>query len=523
MPSERASRTERIEIVLVLGAIALLGLIAAPLPFTGDQALYASGARQLGNGAVLYKDFWDIKQPGIYLFYLVGGKIVGYSEVALHLFELGYQLVFALVLILTLRNTFRRRWIAPLVALLVVGTYYATVEPLELGQVESLIGFPLYLTLWCSLRALGGTEPVPTRIKHTRVRVRWLAASGLCGGIVLVLKLTMLPIVGGFWVLTVFELARAVPRGRRFESVFTTVTAIGAGFLVPVALTGAYLAANGQLGTARWTWFDVGPATTGIAGRPLSRLVDGLTHTGARWAIPLALAAFAVWVGAKRGFTRLQLGLLVWIALGIPVFLIQHWWIYHYALFLTPVGILAAYGIEAVADAWPPRTTTLRVGVALGALVLLAPAVARFGGNARALARHGFALKAEDRAALRADLESDYLPAEAWAFYLSAPQNRSGGAYVLGNPLDQYLSGRPQAVAVQGWSPEQYPSSVWDRLRGEIEDAKPEHLVVDAFSDRIMRSRSPETRALIAAWYRPVGRAGPDRWYRLKHDLPAAP
>jgi hypothetical protein len=420
----------------------------------------------------------------------VGGKVVGYSEVALHLFELAYQLVFALVLILTLRTTFRRRWIAPLVALLVLGTYYATIEPLELGQVESLIGFPLYLTLWCSLRALGGTDPVPTRIKHTRVRVRWLAASGLFGGVVFVLKLTLLPIVGGFWLLTVFELARAVPKGRRFESVFTSVVAVGAGFLVPVALTGLYLAANGQLGTARWTWFDVGPATTGTAGRP---------------------------------FSRLQLGLLVWIGLGIPVFLIQHWWIYHYAMFLTPVGILAAYGIDAVADAWPPRTTALRVGVVVGAVVLFLPAVARFGGNARALARHNFAISAEDRAALRYDLEPDYIPAAAWSVYLAEPANRTGGTYVLGNPLDLYEAGRTQAVAVQGWSPEQYPSSVWDRLRGEIEDAKPKHLVVDAFSDRIMRSKSPETRALIAAWYSPVGKAGPDRWYRLKQHLPAAP
>ena len=94
---------------------------------------------------------------------------------------------------------------------------------------------------------------------------------------------------------------------------------------------------------------------------------------------------------------------------------------------------------------------------------------------------------------------------------------------MLGNPLNQYVSGRPQAVAINGWSPEQYPKGVWDRLRGELEDAKPEHLVVDEFTDRVMRSNSPETRALIAAWYRPVGRAGPDRWYRLKQDLPAAP
>jgi hypothetical protein len=523
MAWERSSRTERIEIVLVLGTIALLGLIAAPLPFTGDQALFASGARQLQGGAVLYKDFWDVKQPGIYLFYVVGGTFVGYSEVALHLFELAYQLVFALVLILTLRNTFRHRWVGPLVALFVLGTYYATVEPLELGQVESLVGFPLYLTLWCALRSLGGSRDGPTRIKHTRVRVRWLAASGLFGGIVLVFKLVFAPMLAGIWLLIVWELARAVPKGRRFESVFTTVVAIGAGALVPLALAGAYLAANGQLGTARWTYFTVTPETTGIAGRPFSRLTGGLVRTVARWAVPLALAAFALWTARRRGLDRLQRGLVIWIAIGIPVFLVQHWWIYTFAMFLVPVGILAGYGLDAFVDAWPPRTTARRVAVMIGAVVLLLPAAARLSGNTRAIARHGFALQAEDRAKLRYELESDYGPAEAWAFYLSAPQNRSGSAYVLGNPLNQYVSGRPQAVAVNGWSPEQYPKGVWDRLRGELENAKPQHLVVDEFSDRIMRANSPETRKLIAAWYRPVGRAGPDRWYRLRQYLPAAP
>ncbi len=213
----------------------------------------------------------------------------------------------------------------------------------------------------------------------------------------------------------------------------------------------------------------------------------------------------------------------MWIVLGIPVFLIQHWWIYHYAMFLVPVGILAGFGIDAFADAWPPRTTLVRLGVVAAGVLLLLPAAARLGGNTRALVRHDFALKAEDRAALRYELESNYGPAEAWAAYLARPANRSGGAYVLGNPLDLYEADRTQAVAVQGWSPEQYPGDVWDRLRGEIEDAKPKHLVVDRYSDGIMRKNSPETRALIAAWYTPVGRAGPDRWYRLKTSLPAAP
>src|SRR5258705_260145 len=74
-----------LEVLAVLGVIAGLGLLAAPLPFTGDQALFAAGARQLARGDVLYRDFWDVKQPGIYLWYLGGGSLFRYREVALHL------------------------------------------------------------------------------------------------------------------------------------------------------------------------------------------------------------------------------------------------------------------------------------------------------------------------------------------------------------------------------------------------------------------------------------------------------
>jgi hypothetical protein len=41
-------------------------------------------------------------------------------------------------------------------------------------------------------------------------------------------------------------------------------------------------------------------------------------------------------------------------------------------------------------------------------------------------------------------------------------------------------------------------------------------LVVDRFTDGIMRDRSPATRRLIASRYEPFGGSGPDTWYRLR-------
>jgi hypothetical protein len=126
---------------------------------------------------------WDVKQPGIYAFYLAGGGLVGYSEVALHLFELGTFLAFAVVLATTLRGRFERR---------------ATDD-----------------------------------------------------------------------------------RGRRLRR-DSAVLLVGA--VVPIGAVVAYLALHGQLETARWTYLDVTCVTTGIAGRPASRLIEGAAKTAARWA-----------------------------------------------------------------------------------------------------------------------------------------------------------------------------------------------------------------------------------------------
>jgi hypothetical protein len=132
------------------------------------------------------------------------------------------------------------------------------------------------------------------------------------------------------------------------------------------------------------------------------------------------------------------------------------------------------------------------------------------------VARHGFARSTADRAALRADLEPAYKRAAAWAGHLQRPDVPAGDVYVLGNPLDLYVAGRRQAVSINGWSPEQYPDDVWRRVRRELIRRRPVEIVVDRFSDGIMRHRSPETRRLIARAYVPFGGAADDTWYRLR-------
>src|SRR5690348_14948706 len=108
---------------LLVGVIATLALRRLPDPFAGDQALFLVGARAMAQGEVLYRDFLDLKPPGIFLFYYAAGKLFGFDEMGVHTFELVWMALFAGVVVITLAKPFGTR-IACLTALFTICPYY---------------------------------------------------------------------------------------------------------------------------------------------------------------------------------------------------------------------------------------------------------------------------------------------------------------------------------------------------------------------------------------------------------------
>jgi len=47
------------------------------MPFAGDQAIFTVYARQRTRGAVLYLDIFEFRQPDIFIFYAVSGRLSG--------------------------------------------------------------------------------------------------------------------------------------------------------------------------------------------------------------------------------------------------------------------------------------------------------------------------------------------------------------------------------------------------------------------------------------------------------------
>ena len=71
--------------------IAAFGALKLALPLHRDGATFLWLASQLDRGAVLYTDVWDVKQPGIFIFDYLAGRMFGFSAEGVHLFELLWQ------------------------------------------------------------------------------------------------------------------------------------------------------------------------------------------------------------------------------------------------------------------------------------------------------------------------------------------------------------------------------------------------------------------------------------------------
>src|SRR5258705_441132 len=164
--------------IAAIATVLLIGLMHIAYPFDGDQAFFNEGALKISRGAVLYRDFWDIKQPGIFIFYLIGGLIFGFTEIGIHAFELIYLLILAGVLLVTIRRRLENRSLSALIPVLTVGFFYTITGPWHLTQVETLVSLPLYLTLWFSTSS----------IDNDRKRSALLFFSGLFGGITILFK-----------------------------------------------------------------------------------------------------------------------------------------------------------------------------------------------------------------------------------------------------------------------------------------------------------------------------------------------
>jgi hypothetical protein len=552
--------SSRIALVLVL--VVLAGGLCLAMPFWGDQALFTVYGRQLSQGAVLYQDVFDVKQPGIFWFYALGGSLFGFTELGVHLFELTYWLAFSLFTSVALRPYFTTRWGAALVPVFTVVVYYLYAGLLELTQIEILVAFPVLLAWWLIDQAEPGT----------RRGVRRYAAAGLAVAAVVLLKHLYVLIVVAFLVLAVLRSRRD---GIPTSDIRRALGAFLVALLAPLLIVVAYFAAHGQLGRIWWAYFEMAPAAQLGGPRPVSYLVAG----GRRFLIghaPILILAVlgAVYVLRDRVRRRIHLvmGMIVWGASGAIAFLIQGWPQYKWSLFTVPVGILAAVGVEVLvtnterlearrwaimavatvgaglavlsflASASARTQTRLLIGVAIGicagfavgvgwfirgpragpwlVYVLLASLTVAVGlmavaplDKVRALVEHDLALTVRARQEYQWSWSDAYRAADADLEVLRNGRVLPGPLYVFGDPVLLLRAHRPQPIPIQGWGPEFLDARAWRELDSDLRSTVPSYIIVDDYVRSVIRRRYPAIIDWIESRYDVAFVGASGTWY----------
>lgn len=131
-------------LLILLGAILLLPSLAFPT-YT-DHATFLRGGEAIFDGAVLYRDFIDVKPPIAFVLFGVFESLVGYSEVGLRVADLIWQL-FTLGVVLLLMRSLKLSYITQSLFVVLFSVTYVTLQWSQTIQMETLSGLPLALVL----------------------------------------------------------------------------------------------------------------------------------------------------------------------------------------------------------------------------------------------------------------------------------------------------------------------------------------------------------------------------------------
>jgi hypothetical protein len=531
---------------LALGLVLLAGGICLAMPFSSDQAIFTVHARQLTRGALLYRDIFEFRQPGIFIFYAVSGQLFGFTEVGIHLFELIYWLVFSIFALVALRPYFTAAWAAPLVPIFTVVAYYCHAGVFDLTQIETLVAFPILVAWWLIDRADPGT----------RDGLRRYAVAGLVTAVVVLVKYLYLLIVLAF---LGYAARRALQRRVPIADVRRCVGAFVITLIVPLLVVVAYFAAYGQLGRIWWIYFEFVPNSQLVGNKSLSDLKFGARHFMIGHA-PFLILAVVACVHAFSHRIRLQwdlvAGMLLWGASGSIAFVVQGWWNYKWFLFTVPLGILATVGAEVLVAmpaslekrtrlggvvagvalaVWgfvvgapaPQIQTRLLLSVVIGACagigtvlltgprarrwsvqVLVAALAVSVGLTAigpihkfRVLKGHDFALTDEARASFQRSWNGTYDAVDRGLARFGA-RLLPGPLHVFADPVILFRANRAPAIPFLGHDPHSYDRRAWREMDRDLRSTLPPNIIVDGYHEAIIRDRAPAIMELIESRYK---------------------
>ncbi len=492
-------------VVVALMIVALLGVLHLPTAFSGDAALYQTGARTLDEGGALYRDHWDLKSPGIYMVHWAAGTLFGFGEEGVHLFELLLLLALCVAQVRLLAPRLTPRWLAAVAPLAGVGTYYAVASEWHLTQPAVLLSAPLFAVL-AVLAADRATA------------WRW-AGAGAAAAVAFLLKPYSAGIVLALLVASAMlrlRLDREPPTVwlRRRLAPFVGAAA------VLVVLTLLHLRAVGGLADFLWTHSEWRTLATQVRGDfPVMRAV---------WAVQTFVGNFGPWLvllpAARMGWRGVQAERLfvlaaVWLGAALVVTSIEPFaaWEFDFLALKVPVALLAARGLHGLHAWWLARGYPSGRRLTLATIGAVTVALVALGGEALVERAHTLArfvpLSRADAHEYRLTHDERYARLWSETAFLRDPASRPGPVYVFGDPLRHLHAERPAASPIHGWAWELQPQAMWERVVRDLEVTGSAYIYVSHEYERLIAARAPRMQDLLARRYRPH-REGPDgRWY----------
>jgi hypothetical protein len=232
--------------------------------------------------------------------------------------------------------------------------------------------------------------------------------------------------------------------------------------------------------------------------------------------VPLAV------VGLRRraqpvGLEAVRVASIAWLALSVLVVAGQKWNAYQVNLLAAPIAVLAVLGAADVAAAWRTAARRPRWPVLVAAAVAVGAVwpAAKFADRVVDLGSSDLALTAEGRFEYRVRQHPRY--GELRTQLAEAGEDAGDDPlYVLGDPGMNQASGRPVAIAMNGWSPEFFLPRHWRRATDELAEALPCDLFIDEPAQLSIDASGQVFQDLIDDGYRPrlaVDGATPGTWY----------
>ncbi|MBD2244047.1 hypothetical protein [Nostoc sp. FACHB-888] len=491
---------------LVLIFIILIGFVHLPFPFDGDQAFFRLGALEMQQGKVLYRDFWDIKQPGIFCFYFLAGTLFGFNEIGIHAFELIYMVFFSIILLLTLKSYFRHQIIASLVPLLTVGVYYVVSGAWHLTQVEALVGFPLFLCLWLTFQSFKN---------EGKQRFILLLLSGFIGGIVLLFKLIFLLILLSFW-LTILMYSVLIKRQSIQKILIEICLPIFIGVIFPLLIVASYFVWFNSFSILYQTFFIYPPLIIANSALDQNDFISGIKWFLQNFYSLVLIAIIAVDASLRKSKNILTLLLVVWCVFALSVIALQYkaLWEYHFLLLFVPIGILATKGLDVLWDYLKELSSPIPTILLI--FLLFLPLSSTLTKKSATLVNNNFALTEDTRLKYQTVFRKKYPSLHSEGNFISQAGTLAGEIYVAGDPSIYYFSGRTQATILRGWALEYFLPEQWSSLIEQLDSSKPPYIFIDYEPQAIIKEYFPKMLEFVEQRYQVLRQSNNGIWYIIK-------